>query len=214
MSAAAPDLSRLAELMGSLDPHKHLCHIYCTQEEQFAGFLPYLRASLERRERCLYIADENTAATDLDALRSGGIDVDRHLQSGALIMADKDETYLANGRFDPDRWIRFLSQAAVGKGKFAGIRTLLGEMTWTIEAEITPESLIEYEARLNRFVGDHDVRVFCQYDRSRFSPELISVCFVLTRLCSIAALSARIPITFLPANSSSPINLRRRSSAS
>ena len=38
--------------------------------------LPFLRAGLERRERCLYIADENTTAAVLNALREAGTDVD------------------------------------------------------------------------------------------------------------------------------------------
>ena len=59
MSDAKPDLSRLSELASGLGLHEHLCLIYDTQEEQFAVALPYLRAGLERRERCLYLADGN-----------------------------------------------------------------------------------------------------------------------------------------------------------
>ena len=110
VSEAKPDLSRLGELAGGLGLHEHLCLIYETQEEQFASALPYLRSGLERRERCLYIADENSGTAVLDALRKEGTDVDRHLRSGALILAGKQETYLKHGRFDPDWWIRFLSQ--------------------------------------------------------------------------------------------------------
>jgi signal transduction histidine kinase len=137
--------------------------------------LPFLRAGLERRERCLYIADENRAAAVLDALRKGGTDVDHSLRSGALIIADKKETYLKNGRFDPDLWIRFLSQAAdeEGEDKFSGLRTLLGEMTWALGEDTAPDSLIEYEAKLSYYVRDHDVRILCQYNRHRFSPQLI-----------------------------------------
>ena len=64
---AEPDLSRLAQLAGGLNVHEHRCLIYDTQEEQFAAALPYLRASLERHEKCLYVADDNTAAAVLDA---------------------------------------------------------------------------------------------------------------------------------------------------
>jgi signal transduction histidine kinase len=175
VSDAKPDLSRLGELAGGLGPHEHVCLIYETKEEQFASALPYLRAGLERRQRCLYIADETSGADLVDAMRRGGTDVDSHLRSGALIIAGRRETYLKQGRFDPDGWIRFLSQATRGEGdgKFSGLRTLLGEMTWALSNDITPESLIEYEAKLSYFVRDHDVRVLCQYNRNRFSPEII-----------------------------------------
>jgi len=97
---AEPDLSRLAQLADGLNLHEHRCLIYDTQEEQFAAALPYLSASLDRREKCLYVADENTAAAVLDALQRGGTDVDRHLRTGALIISDKQQTYLGHGRFD------------------------------------------------------------------------------------------------------------------
>jgi signal transduction histidine kinase/predicted Ser/Thr protein kinase len=174
LSDAKPDLSRLSELAGGLGLNQHQCLIYNTQEEQFAAALPFLRAGLERRERCLYIADENSAAAVLDALREAGTDVDRYVKSRALIMAGKQEMYLAHGRFDPDRMISFLSEMRreAGTGKFSGLR-ILGEMTWLLEKDTAPDSLIEYEAKLNHFVRDHAVRILCQYDRNRFSPELI-----------------------------------------
>jgi len=174
VSDARPDLSRMGELVGALGPHQHVCLIYETQEEQFASALPYLRAGLARRERCLYVADKKSGPAVLDALRKAGTDVDRYLQSGALMVAGKQETYLKNGRFDPDLWIRFLTQAVQeGGGKFSGTRTLLGEMTWALEGEFAPASLIEFEAKVNYFFRDNDVRGLCQYNRNRFSPETI-----------------------------------------
>jgi len=174
MSDAKPDLSRLSELAAGLALHQHQCLIYNTQEEQFAAALPFLRAGLERQERCLYVADENSAAAVLDALREAGTDVDRHLRTGAMIVTGKQETYLKAGRFDPDSMISFLSEIRreAGNCKFSGLR-ILGEMTWALEQDTAPDSLIEYEAKLNYFVRDHAVRVLCQYHRDRFSPELI-----------------------------------------
>jgi len=175
VSDAKPDLSRLAELAAGLGLHQHLCLIYDTPEEQFAAAVPYLRAGLDRNERCLYIADENSGSAVLDALRNAGTDVDRSVRDGALILAGKQETVLRPGRFDPDWWIGFVSQAVreASDSKFSGLRTLLGEMTWALGQETTPESLIEYEAKLNRFVSDHEIRILCQYHRQRFSPELM-----------------------------------------
>jgi signal transduction histidine kinase len=170
-----PDLSRLAALAGGLGLREHHCLIYEREEEKFAAALPYLRAGLKRGERCLYVADEDSRAAVLDALNRAGTEVDRYLRTGALIIASSQETYFENGRFDPDLWLRFLSQATrdEGAGEFSGLRTILGEMSWVLEGDVSPDTLIDYEARLNRFVRDHDVRVLCQYNRNRFSPELI-----------------------------------------
>ena len=53
------------------------------------------------------------------------------------------------------------------------MRTWLGEMTWALVEGTTPETLIEFEAKVNNFVRDHPVRALCQYRRQLFSPELI-----------------------------------------
>jgi signal transduction histidine kinase len=175
MSDIRPDLSRLSELAGDLGPNEHLCLIYNTQEEQFAAALPFLRVGLERRERCLYVADENRADAVLEALHKSGTDVDRYLRSGQIIITGKQETYVKQGSFDPDWMIRFMSQITekTSDGKFSGLRTILAEMTWALDEDVAPESLIEYEAKLSLFVRDHNVRILCQYNRNRFSPELI-----------------------------------------
>jgi PAS domain S-box-containing protein len=176
MVDAHGDYSRLAEVVSRLGLHEHLCVIYDTQEEQFAAALPYLRTGLERGENCLYMVDENTAATVLDALREGGTDVDRYLRNGALTIAHKEEIYREQGgRFEPDWMIGFLTEATAeaGAARFSRVRTFLAEMTWALGKGNGTAKLIEYESKLNRFYRDHDARGICQYNRRLFSPELL-----------------------------------------
>jgi len=96
------DLARLGELAAGPGLYQQFCLIYEPQEQQFEAALPYLRAGLERRERCIYIANKNNRAAVLDALRKTGTDVDHHLRSGALILTGEQESYLKPRRFDPD----------------------------------------------------------------------------------------------------------------
>lgn len=91
MGDVKPDLSRLGELAAGLGLRQHLCLIYETQEEQFAAAIPFLRSGLERGEKCFFVADENNGAAILNALRKAGTDVDRHMGSGALIVANKPD---------------------------------------------------------------------------------------------------------------------------
>jgi len=175
MSDANPELSRLAELVGGIRLHEHLCLIYETPEEQFAAAVPFLRSGLDRGEKCLYVADEDSGTAVLNALRKAGTDVDRHLRSGTLIRTNKPESDVQPGRLDLDWWIDYLSQSLQGAGdsRFSGLKTWLGEMTWTLEEKLLPEKLIEFEAKISRFVRQHEVRALCQYYRNRFSPDLI-----------------------------------------
>lgn len=104
--------NKLMQALERLSVHDHLCLIYETQEEQFAAVVPFMRIGLERGEKCIYIADENTAASVLSAMRSEGIEVESAINRGALVITSKRETYLRSGFFDPDAMIRFLKEAA------------------------------------------------------------------------------------------------------
>src|SRR5260370_361444 len=100
MHGSDSDNAQLIEVVKSIGPHEHLCLIYSSREEQFAAIGPFLEIGLQRREKLLYIADENSAVTVRDAVRERGIDVDRHLRDGTFIITDKKEVYIEPGYFD------------------------------------------------------------------------------------------------------------------
>ena len=164
----------LTSALERLTVHDHLCLIYATPEEQFAAIVPFVRFGLERGERCIYIADENTGESVLARLRAGGIDADAATHAGALVIASKQDAYLKQGYFDPDWMINFLAEST-RDAKAAGYAALraTGEMTWALGGDPGAERLIEYEAKLNRFFPAHDALAICQYNRARFRPEII-----------------------------------------
>jgi KaiC/GvpD/RAD55 family RecA-like ATPase len=200
VSDPKPDLSRLAALAGGVGLHEHYCLIYETEEEKFAAAVPYLRAGLKRGERCLYVADEDSRVAVLDALERAGTDVDRYLRTGALFIASSPEIFLENGRFDPDLALRSLSQATreEGVGEFSGLRTILGEMTWALERDVSPDTLIEFEAKVKAFSAITMSGVFANTTAIAFRRRSYWVSFVLTRLWFMAALSPRTPTTSRP----------------
>ncbi|MBI3813656.1 MAG: MEDS domain-containing protein [Nitrospinae bacterium] len=166
--------TKLINALEQLALHDHLCLIYETREEQFNAVIPFIRAGLESGEKCIYIVDDNTAATVLDAMRTDGIDVDSAVKSGRLSIATKQEAYLKQGYFDPEWMINFLKEAAdTAKREGYPCLRVTGEMTWVFGGDPGVERLIEYEAKLNYFCPEKDMLVICQYNRNRFSPEII-----------------------------------------
>ena len=166
--------TQLLEALERLQPHDHLCLIYETQEEQFAAAIPFMRIGLERGQKCIYIADDNSVSTVLKAMRAHGIGADSAIQSGALSLATKQEAYLKQGYFDPDWMIGFVretTEAALAAG-FSALR-VTGEMTWALGGDPGAERLMEYESKLNYFLSQHPCLAICQYNRRRFSPEVI-----------------------------------------
>ncbi len=174
MSPEHTSQSRLAADLAQLATHDHACLIYGTREEQFDVIVPYLRIGLDRRERCLYVADENTAEAIAAALSAAGVGVDAAIRNGALSILTSREVYLKDGDFDPDRMIRLLEDATAA-ARAAGFHALraAGEMTWAIGNVPGADRLIEYEARLERFFPLHDCMALCQYNRRRFPADVL-----------------------------------------
>ncbi|MFP8953424.1 MEDS domain-containing protein [Natrialbaceae archaeon A-arb3/5] len=163
----------LVEPVSEHESYDHFAFIYESQAEQFETAIPYIKHGLENGERCIYIADENDTADVLAALRDAGVDVDDALESGALVMYTAQDSYLRNGSFDPDEMIAFISGAIEeGTKAYDGVR-ITGEMTWVFGDDPPLEELIEYEGKLNEVLPDSDGIALCQYNRERFSAEII-----------------------------------------
>ena len=119
MNEPPPDRSGLSEVLREISIHEHLCVIYETREQQVAVAVPFLRIGLARGEKCLYVADENTVASILGAMRGQGLDIDTPLEKGMLAVANKGREYLRKGHFDPDEMILYLA-GNVREAKAAG----------------------------------------------------------------------------------------------
>lgn len=166
--------SDLEKALAEVKVHDHLCLIYESHAEQMATVIPFIRMGLERNERCVYIADENTVAAVEGAMRMRGVDVAAAAARGALDVVTERETYLKEGRFDPDAMIAFLAEAteSAKKSGFGALR-VTGEMTSVLGGEPGTERLAEYEAKLNRFFSQRDALAICQYNLKRLKPATI-----------------------------------------
>jgi signal transduction histidine kinase len=174
MSDRGAHSSELLDVLHEIGPHAHLALIYESKEEQFAAAIPAIRIGIARRERCVYVADDNSTRDVIDALREGGIDVDAALESGSLTVATRQDTTLEGGSFVPERLLRFwtdAAEAATAAG-FTGLR-IVAEMTWALHGDPGAERLIEFEAKVNDLVRSHPIVGICQYNRRRFTPEAI-----------------------------------------
>ncbi|MGB9775377.1 MAG: GAF domain-containing protein [Anaerolineae bacterium] len=155
-------------------PRSHICWFYETEEEHRALITPFLLQGLEQGERVVYITDAHSAETILEYLRDGGVDGEAAIARGQLLFRTAQETYLQNGRFDPDRMLALLqaeTEQALAEG-YTGLR-ITGEMTWALRGMPGTEQLPLYEARVNALLPNLPFIGLCQYDRRRFGPEAL-----------------------------------------
>ena len=161
---------------GDAGPENHRALVFETPEEQLAAVVPFVRQGLERNERVMYFADVNSPDELRDAFRAAGIDVDAAFESGALSIHSATETYARSGSFDAEGMIATLEatmREVVDGDEYDRLR-VTGEMTWALDADAdTLDSLVEYESKVNDLYPGKPIIGLCQYDRTRFSPDLL-----------------------------------------
>ena len=157
-------------------PENHLALIYETPAEQLSAIVPFVRQGLEANERVMYIADESSVADLRAAFAGAGIDVESALDSGALSFHSASETYAPSGSFDIDEMMDLLDELVrdVAAGDEYDRIRITGEMTWALGDDAdTLDHLVEYEATVNDFYPEKPAIALCQYDRTRFPPDLL-----------------------------------------
>ncbi|WP_255169242.1 MEDS domain-containing protein [Natrononativus amylolyticus] len=175
-------LRQSPEFRGPVEPsddhrhsNDHFALIYESHEDQFASAIPFISQGLERGERCLYVADDNSTEDVLSAMQDYGIDVDSVLESGALSVLTPADTYRRTGEFDRTAMLAFWEESleqAKDEGGYTGLRAA-AEMTWALDGDTSADELVEYEAVLNPLYQDEDYVVMCQYSRDRFPTAII-----------------------------------------
>jgi PAS domain S-box-containing protein len=167
---AARSTGTFMRQLENLPPGSHVCPIYSTPADMQRMLVSYFRAGIVRGEQCLYIANE----ASVDDLRAQGIGSADDLARGVLIPVTARESYLRNGRFDPDEMFAFWTErlAAARAAGYVGLR-VTGDPSWALGSDIGSELLIEYEARLNGFVHSTGIRAMCLYDWRRWQPSVL-----------------------------------------
>lgn len=153
---------------GELRPGDHVVFIYEDPPELLMFVVSFINDGLAKEERCVYIAGDLAPTEVTEALATGGLDVKREIKRGALVVSSPQE-YFALPPFDGARVVGLMRKRAaeaIARG-FTGLR-IAGEMTWTLQAGIRNDILVEYESLLGEAIGPGPLTVACMYRRDRF----------------------------------------------
>jgi signal transduction histidine kinase len=164
----------LLTALEQLPPHDHLSLIYENAEERFGVAIPFIQIGLSRGEKCIYIADDGMEPVVRKAMHAGGIDVERAISTGSLVLATKDGAFLQDGYFDPERMPKFWRDASAEAERqgFSSLRAT-GETEWLVGGITGCERWAEYESRLTDVLADVECFALCQYNRRVLPPELM-----------------------------------------
>ena len=63
----------------------HLCSIYNDFEVQISYIVPYMDIGLKKNHKCIYITDENSIESIINAFRTKGTNLSAYLEKGQFV---------------------------------------------------------------------------------------------------------------------------------
>ena len=153
---------------------RHVCAFFHSYDEQYRVLLPFIRDGFECSDKAIHIVSADRCSDHVHRLAEVGIDATAMQQSGQFELHTNTETYLRDGRFDPDRMLEVFSRMAGGSAK-DGFRLsrIVCQMDWAAEGQSHLDALVEFESRVNEVWSRHDDVVVCVYDLARFGGDTV-----------------------------------------
>ena len=171
-------MSRIAapiSLAGSQLGHtRHVCAFFNSEEEEYRVLLPFIKDGFECGDKAVHVVNPGQHRDHLQRLAAAGIDAAAAEQNGQFDLRTNTETYLRDGRFDPDRMLEAFEQLASGnaKGGFP-LSRIVCRMDWAVEDRSHIDDLVEFESRVNEVWRRHDDAVICTYHLSKFGGDTV-----------------------------------------
>jgi len=197
---AGDRFERVRAAIEQIGPADHVCTLYEKREEEVAIAVSYIRAGLDRGELCVCVVDDGGERI-LGALAFEGVDIGTEMRKGRLVIFERP---LAQGLETRDMLGKIEEFAIESRNAGrAGFR-VVGEMSWSLDGDMT--ALAEFEARLNlnRVWERHACAGLCQFDVRRFPPETLREMIMLHPLVVIGDRICRNPYYVAPEQYLSP----------
>src|SRR6201990_3363460 len=105
-------------LAGSqLDSVRHVCALFNSDEEEYRVLLPFIKGGFDCGDRAVHVVNPDRREAHLARLASAGLGQAAPAQDGHLEVRIKNEMYLVDGRFDPERMLEEFERVASGNAE-------------------------------------------------------------------------------------------------
>jgi signal transduction histidine kinase len=153
-----------SRIPGDISWGAHLCQFYETTRDLADIVIPYLRAGLEKGEKCAWIAADTFPADAMrDRLRAVVPGVDALEANGQLTLTTPEAWYLSAGGFTADGPLRRLVEAeeeAIRCG-YPGLRAG-ATLAWLEDGRLW-DAFAEYELKVTRAIQGRRIKALCSY---------------------------------------------------
>jgi hypothetical protein len=152
----------LQSFISDLEPSTHTVLFYTQPEGKKAILNRYIADGLLKRRGIAYVYYDEGLSTIKESMESQGIDIDKHLKAGTILLRDAREWYIEKGKTDPmiilGQW-----KEVVNKFQKLGLGArVIGETACFFHQNKVRE-LLRYEYALNRVLS-LPMETLCLYD--------------------------------------------------
>jgi hypothetical protein len=154
---------------------RHVCAFFNSAEEEYRVLLPFIKEGLQRGDKAVHVLNPEQCADHLRRLSGAGIDVVAAQATEQLEIRNNAETYLREGRFDPDRMLEaFEALARLRATQGFALSRIVCHMDWAVDGgSHVEEQLVEFESKVNDVWRRHDDAVICTYRLSKFGADTV-----------------------------------------
>jgi len=149
--------------LGPMPWGTHVCLFYENKKDLLDTVIPYFKAGLESKERCMWAISEPVTVDEAQNALSQAVPAfDRYLAAGSIDLFLGRGWYLNGGRFDMKRLIALWNEKlrdALSKG-YGGMRAS-GNAFW-LETKHWKD-FCDYEYELNQSLTGQSMTVLCTY---------------------------------------------------
>jgi hypothetical protein len=156
---------------GVLDRYRHVCAFTGNGRHDDEVLDAFVRQGVEAGDRLLYLVDPAESAAPVNRLRHLGYNAGELLAQHRCQVLTWTDTYLRNGRFDPNDMLAQLDEM-LPESTMRRIR-MVADMGWASALSDDADDLIEFEARANFVHARHEHVVICSYDAEKFAGSFI-----------------------------------------
>ena len=148
----------------------HICMLYDNEKAKLSTTVLFILDGLKRNELVLVLEEDKD---EILRVLNEVIDAKSFIERERLIFHSKEESYLRDGFFDPDKMLETiaeLDEKALTEG-CKGLR-IVGNASWVLTYPRL-QSFLEFEAKLNRFLPLTRCICLCLIDERKFDADTL-----------------------------------------
>ena len=155
----------------SVEAGSHICAFYSSDTERKDILVPFLKKAIRTGDRCICLVERDEVETILQGLEA---ETSTKPDEDWLELQTSEETYLVDGRFDPESmlafWVRIFDDAKARGWSFVRI---ISEASWIFRDIPGINEFMAYESKYNQISRHYPHVTVCMYDLDVFGPEML-----------------------------------------